>query len=125
MKREIEFRAWDGKKMLYNKDRADFTDEYYDSPWEVFNQVLEDVIKYYELMQYTGLHDKNGIEIYEGDIVQCNPNVKYYRQVVFEDGFYYLVPFDDKQVWTIGVVNSSHPETAVIGNIYENPELLK
>lgn len=77
------------------------------------------------IMQFTGLKDKNGREIYEGDIIQCNPEVKYYRVVVWgHDGNYWMVNPDRIMGWEIQCVISSHTDAVVIGNIYENPELL-
>jgi uncharacterized phage protein (TIGR01671 family) len=119
MSREIKFRAWikNKKKMVYGKDAtssAHFTDSFKYRKNEV------------ELMQYTGLKDKNGVEIYEGDII-----VGTYKDmgidtgsVVFKGcGFKVEIPNvgDDELVdW-----ERYSDSIEVIGNIYENPELLE
>jgi hypothetical protein len=71
------------------------------------------------IMQYTGLKDKNGQEIYEGDIVIIGPNlIPTTMEVVFTSG-QFIYSRDDR------FTAMSYPEYAnVIGNIYENPELL-
>jgi uncharacterized phage protein (TIGR01671 family) len=75
------------------------------------------------LMQYTGLKDKNGKEIYEGDIVadrdtsDCVFGVKW---DVAKAGYYMPPEFDEEYAYSIGAVSLE-----VIGNIYENPELWK
>lgn len=75
------------------------------------------------LMQYTGLKDKNGKEIYEGDIVESEKNMMFNQgkqtdQVRFEDGAFKVATVNLSTITT-----SFYPE--VIGNIYENPELLE
>lgn len=99
--REIKFRIWDGNN------------GYFDYPDTLeLNRGLE-----YE--QYTGLKDKKGREIYEGDIV-WRPRGHSREVVEFDYGFY---PFDAYELEELGMPDADDCE--VIGNIHENPELLK
>ena len=107
--REIKFRAWDGCQMqsvVYVGDN-----EVYTCPKCI-------------PMQYTGLKDKNGTEIYEGDILSYDDGRITY--VTWHD---YTARFDSIGVTSKGVPHplSDRPEllAEVIGNIYENPELLE
>lgn len=101
--REIKFRAWD-KKWLFMT---------YPCTLEDIKNGFEGIFgKNKDLMQYTGLKDKNGKEIYEGDIV----NHKYYSTpivITFKNGCF-----------ESGDVNITDKSLEIIGNIYENPELL-
>lgn len=69
--------------------------------------------------QYTGLHDKNGKEIYEGDIVKYENII---GKIMFFNGSFVLSDFEEEEEWELGVINQ---ELEIIGNIYDNPELLK
>ena len=77
-----------------------------------------------ELMQSTGLHDKNGKEIFEGDIVKMAKDVysdpTYYEVIRHRGGAYRLESNQHGcELWL------RHTNCEVIGNIYENPELLE
>lgn len=139
MNREIKFRAWN-KKEKYMEPVDDL---------QMFSNQLsigmlskdyflgkDDV----ELMQYTGLHDENGKEIYEGDIIEFSYDVftgnfdtKVGRGTVeFIDGAFYIKPFEiegkkikdiDNEEWFL-IYTVNIDTLKVIGNIYDNPELL-
>lgn len=93
----------------------------------VFAWPMPDNIKHIDdynspLMQYTGLKDKNGKEIYEGDIVQTH--TKEFAKVVFQNGCFMWdnAPLCYDEEWEFA---KTEKWAEIIGNIYENPELLK
>lgn len=70
--------------------------------------------------QFTGLHDKNGREIYEGDVVTFDNNLQGISKVMFAEGCYMVVAKNYATALTFPLSN----HTFVIGNIHDNPELL-
>lgn len=119
MKRVIKFRAWDGKRMLYS-ERYDFylvPNNKVQIPSSTGHEFYE---KEYPIMQFTGLHDKNGKEIYEGDIIYSErSNNKYV--VVFKNGSFRGEQMPESMAWVAPNDLINHN---IIGNIHEHPHLL-
>lgn len=125
--REIKFRCWDKEnKEMLEVQKLDYADSYDGQPMvrtTMYNDYFdtEDMI----LMQYTGLHDKNGTEIYEGDVVKIDcPTMKMTGEIKYSEMsamFYIYDVIEDieETLWY------QKEEYEVIGNIYENPELLE
>ena len=130
--RYIKFMVWDKEtKNICEVRNIDFISEMVQIKYQANYGVreLENVI----LMQFTGLQDENGVDIYEGDII--NLSYEYFDghfrdneivgKVYFEDSSFRMSykKYDEIREWRI-----DEPEILsieVIGNIYENPELLE
>jgi uncharacterized phage protein (TIGR01671 family) len=124
--RDIKFRLWDGEDMLDHEEleRKD-SDE-----WCVYNYITD--IKEDEclrVMQYTGLKDKSGKEIYEGDIIEGG-----YMNLLTQEfnSKKFIVEYKEGCFGGKLIGHSPYGDTwlkfikgEVIGNIYENPELLE
>ena len=126
MNREIKFRIWDieNKEMLKVQE-LDFEPTFYGGRIAIrpdqYNDYFdtEDMI----LMQYTGLNDKNGKEIYEGDIVGDNKIKWIVKWNKHRMGFS-LYP-TTKQLYDEMPINVENElGFKILGNIYDNPELL-
>ena len=120
MSREIKFRAFD----KWNKK---ITFDLYDEPGDIqvtnINGFLSDNSQY-EFMQFTGLIDKNGVEIYEGDILELN-NCGLLI-VCFYKGEFKLQKLAEYHKKRNLYASISYLEFSVLrGNIYENPNLLQ
>ncbi|BGE83029.1 YopX family protein [Staphylococcus petrasii] len=126
---KIKFRVWDDtKKQMIDWEDVDLTKEIGEEEITVFkptgmfsHPIFEPII-----MQSTGLKDKNGTEIYEGDIIQHSEKPNPYFSYPFEviqarTGEWRL---DNFRCGTV-LAFSNQDELEVIGNIYENPELLE
>lgn len=138
MSREIRFRAWDSsiKKMRYfNEFWLD--NEYQSLAWKIEKtSKTKDETSYcldceqedLTLMQFTGLHDKNGKEIWEGDIVLTfDPaHAKPMPMKIVYDVSPYCGFFKESVdcLRKVMLTNDIYCNTEVLGNIYENPELL-
>nr|DAQ12311.1 MAG TPA: YopX protein [Caudoviricetes sp.] len=123
--RDIKFRAWHkGKKIIGEVLGVDILHkEIYFSNGDVDCCGFSD-FKYIELMQYTGLKDKNNKEIYEGDILSNGNNEKPYK-VIFENGSFRAEFEGDFEEYSFDLIDVVAQHCEIIGNIYENPELIK
>ena len=129
MSREIKFKFWnkiarrfqpaskyavDGEGKLVSYDYEMMA---YDDPVEFSNTCIV-------AQQYTGLKDKNGIEIYEGDIVKATSdqyeNENFVGKVIFDEGCFltWINKNDIRGIW-------GEDDIEIIGNIFENSELLE
>lgn len=130
--REIKFRAWDtGRDSCGDISRGRFKEMIYFGLTDLDEEYIIKSGTYIDggckIMQYTGLHDKNGKEIYEGDIVEAWDRG---RKARFEVRYrnegapmFILYPaYQHNEFWNLHGPEDTSAE--VIGNIYENPELL-
>ena len=124
--REIKFRAWHKEEKIMGEVLGiDILHK------EIFFS-NEDVdcyehtdFKDIELMQYTGLKDKNNKEVYEGDIVKLRANhgigvIKYY-----DEWGAFVVEYIKPRSLTVLGMNYYKEDIEILGNIYKNPELIK
>ena len=154
--REIKFRAWDKvlNKMITQENVDKLLDKTNPEEWETeipyssdewypayqilgifnyFNDIQKLGIKRYEpsenrfeIMQYTGLKDKNGKEIYEGDIVKT---ILYKYKIIFKNCCFKAHCIKNNLEYTLEwlqqATENANVGLEVIGNIYDNPELLE
>lgn len=126
--REIKFRVWEKPGvLLQGKEEGSKVFEgrmWNDNDPKFWASCLMNTKDEYVLMQYTGLKDKNGKEIYEGDILALFQGTQK-SEVFYKNGAF----------WVIAQISGGYPESEhllcnlldtseIIGNIYENPELI-
>ena len=126
MNRELKFRAWDPSRnnMDLNPVVSDGSDG-----GETSYVHLNDAIACYDkiLMQFTGLLDSNGKEIYEGDILTISDESgnNYICKVYFRVCEYVLLQSDESLWASLSKLQGLYYQCQVIGNIYENTELMQ
>lgn len=130
--REIKFRAWNGKEMFTNWD------------WLTSEEGMGITLvgwlnNNYQVMQYTGLKDKNDKEIFEGDIIKISYGTVNFenKKEIVTDVYFGKAAFryrhkdesgsvlDFNSVKIVRGYERITQDVEIIGNIYENPELLK
>ena len=130
--RELKFRAWDSshRKMI----PFELIELPYNENVNLDGQFDGLISKGYIFMQYTNYKDKNNIEIYEGDIFSfvifdyLDNTIPYISSVVFQQGSFGILiknSYNEECFYELSYILSRYDEAKVIGNIYENPELLK
>lgn len=128
-----KFRAWDKREntmrdvavLHFTKGGKVNSIEYWKTPSELKSYHVRNLV----LMQSTGLKDLNGVEIFEGDIVKVTVNnygtgerFEQIDKIVYEDCRFC---FNDGFYYSETIKYSGYENKEVIGNVYENPELLE
>jgi uncharacterized phage protein (TIGR01671 family) len=113
-----KFRVWDGKYLQYD-------DFYVDSDGDIITHETGgdwgepdhlSTKENWKLMQFTGLFDKNGKEIYEGDLLKVGDYIRVVKWISSLDGY-------DYTGWYINEYSNDYSTHEIIGNIYENSQL--
>lgn len=104
--RDIKFRWWNGQRMIENHDL------------QVLARNLNNIDC---LMQFTGLKDKNGIPVFEGDILAIDGDI--IAPVTYEDGSFQLIAL--REQGRSPLIQDRAKRMEIVGNVFENSELLE
>lgn len=130
--REIKFRAWDKVKQKWCNYKIDYGKVYFiDDDTGCLYRNYPRKYENFDLMQYTGIKDINNVEIYEGDIVEISKEKSYLKDTAvvkfdkYSSSFVLVVQDDDCGYLSYDFLYCDRIFYKVIGNIYENKELLE
>lgn len=139
MNRELKFRVWNGMEMIHDVTVGKFG-AFYVNPGDKGNgldpndsaSLTPFTTKYADetpVMQYTGFKDKNGTEIYEGDILSCRVFIDgkwedSKEPVIFRDGCFALDWSFQKDGSYYEILSKEIEGKVILGNIYQNANLL-
>lgn len=130
---ELKIRIWDGKTMHHDVEK--WSDREF---WnELGSESLSEAMKKHAASFYTGCSDKNDKQVFEGDILRVHhwqENIDFIAQVACNDNEWFLQDASGKAVefwddgnhsWFVLSAFAIEEEGEIIGNVFENPELLK
>ena len=117
MSREIKFR-------VFNKETEKMKDWDFIRKYSNLSKLI--AIKHNEIMQFSGMKDSNSVDIYEGDLLWFGDFI---YKVIYENGCFLVrdMKFSNPKITLIILIinrDKAKPGLEVIGNIFENPELL-
>lgn len=126
MSRVNKYRAWNKEKKIMCYKHEDEEQHWFDgvccSDVEMVNGRLNSGLSAYEYMQYIGVDEKNGKEIYEKDIVTVDGEDEYFVVEWDSDTARFVM---NSETLTVDFDNYWGNQVEVIGNVYENADLLK